>query len=110
MFSPDGRTLVTGSADHTVRRWDVALPAPHRSDQQDLPRCRPRPQLAGIRGVLAGPATTNHVPRMSPDRHTNDPRTSDRGTQPGLQFTVDMLRPKDRAMPHRLKEAPVIKR
>ena len=53
-FSPDGRTLASGNADHTVRLWDVS----DRAHQ--VPLGQP---LTGHTGAVEGVA-------FSPDGHT----------------------------------------
>jgi WD40 repeat protein len=45
-FSPDGRTVLTGGADHTARRWDAVT---------GRPRGEPLPHDRAVRGVAFGP-------------------------------------------------------
>ncbi len=35
-FSPDGKTVITGSDDMTARLWDIPLPAPNEHDRLKL--------------------------------------------------------------------------
>ncbi|ALG08311.1 hypothetical protein AOZ06_16575 [Kibdelosporangium phytohabitans] len=65
VFTPDGRTLVTGSKDQTVRLWDVTDPA------------RPKP-LATVR---TGHTGTIHSVAVSPDGRTFATASADRTAQ-----------------------------
>ena len=52
-FSPDGKTIVSGSGDKTLKVWDVANPRPYEASEWE------KVQLP----------FTRHVPGLGPDHH-----------------------------------------